>query len=403
MPIHVRIAIALAGLGLSCIALGRTASGQIIQAEEGSWIANTRDAADSVSRFMLGREQSDAENSRGFYQAGDALFREATGLHQSDETRDQAKKRFEDAAKQFRKASEAAPGSALSQDAMFMYAESLFFADELTDAAEAYQKLQKDHPKNRHSDQIGTRLFSITQYWIDTEKANETSWLRVNLFDETRPAFDADGHAVRVLDQIRYDDPTGRLADDATMAAAAEYMRQEDYEMADEFLTDLRQTFPDSEHFFMAHLLGIQCKLALYRGPNYSGLMLEEAEELVQKTRQRFPDQARQEEYVEMLARASAQVTFRRAEHLAARARYREKKREYRAASIYYQEILEKYPDAPQAQTAREKLERLTGRPPVPTQRLSWLTRIFPDSKPTEPLELKSGTVDSPTQSGVLR
>ena len=97
-----------------------------------------------------------------------------------------------------------------------------------------------------------------------------------------------DGHAIRVLDQIRFDDPTGRLADDATMRAASEYLRQQKYVEADEFLTDLRQTFPDSEHLFLAHMLGIQCKLELYAGPAYSGLVLEDAEKLVQKLTPRF-------------------------------------------------------------------------------------------------------------------
>ncbi len=84
--------------------------------------------------------------------------------------------------------------------------------------------------------------------------------------------------------------PPADLADDATMAAAAEYIRQKKFEDADEFLTDLRETFSDSEHLFLAHLLGIRCKLEIYAGPRYSGLILEEAETLVKQTRQRFPD-----------------------------------------------------------------------------------------------------------------
>ena len=170
-----------------------------------------------------------------------------------------------------------------------------FFANRLTHAAKVYEKLQKEYPRNRHNDRISARLFSISKYWIDTVKANEDKWFTLNLTDPKRPRLDADGHAIRVLDQIRYDDPTGRLADDATMAAAAEHIRQGHFEKADEFLTDLRETFTDSDHLFLAHLLGLKCKLEVYAGPEYSGLVLDEAEKLVKQNETTFPGQAPRE------------------------------------------------------------------------------------------------------------
>src|SRR6056297_2043591 len=174
-----------------------------------------------------------------------------------------------------------------------MLAESQFFADRLANATDSYQRLQNEYPRNRHSDRAAARLFSISRYWIETEKVGGGSWTP-NFTDPTRPKLDAKGHAIRVLDQIRFDDPTGRLADDATMAAAAEFIRQEKYDRADEFLTDLRETYTDSEHLFLAHLLGIRCKMEVYAGPHYSALLLDEAEKLVKQTRQRFPDRLRE-------------------------------------------------------------------------------------------------------------
>ena len=232
-------------------------------------------------------------------------------------------------------------------------------------------------------------MFSISRYWIDTVKSPQKSWSPLNLTDASRPRVDTDGHAIRVLDQIRYDDPTGRLADDATMAAAAEYIRQEKFEEADEFLTDLRETFTDSEHLFLAHLLGIQTKLSIYGGPLYSGLVLEEAEKLVKQTRQRFPDKMSEKKYADMVARASAEIAFHRAERLAYRAEYREKKKEYGAAAFYYQRLLEDYGDTPHAEKARKRLEAIKPLPSIPTPRLSFLKTVFPDSRSKDPLEMK--------------
>ncbi|WP_231603021.1 tetratricopeptide repeat protein [Neorhodopirellula pilleata] len=368
---------------------------------------STQKTLDRVSRFVTGREQANASKAKDLYQEGDRIFRAASAnssqVARDGDTEGREKAEFAKAAKLFRRASEAEPGSALSQDALFMQAESLFFADQLTEATDIYQKLQKDYPRNRHSDRVASRLFSITQYWIDTEKAGGGGIMPINLFDPTRPRLDVDGHAIRVLDSIRYDDPTGRLADDATMAAAAEYIRQGKFEMADEFLTDLRETFPDSEHFFLAHMLGIRCKLEVYAGPQYSGLMLEEAEKLVQQTRERFPNKLQDQQTADMLARASAEVAFRHAEHLSVRAQYREKKREFRAATEYYQRILNEYPNTPQAEKARERLQETTSLPAVPERRLTWLKAVFPDSKSSSPLEFSFESPTGEKRETVLR
>jgi outer membrane protein assembly factor BamD (BamD/ComL family) len=340
-------------------------------------------ATRSFTNMVTGKEQEDRNLAKDFYSEGDRLFRGASG-----QPAEQRKKTFKAAGKQFRKAAEAAPGSALEQDALFMQAESLFFSDQLTLATDTYQKLQKEFPRNRHNDRVAARLFSISRYWIDTVKADDGGWMKINLTDSSRPRIDTDGHAIRVLDQIRYDDPTGRLADDATMAAAAEYIRQEKFEEADEFLTDLRETFSDSEHLFLAHLLGIRVKLEVYAGPNYSGLVLEEAETLVRQTRQRFPEKMAEERYGEMVARASAEIQYHRAEREADRSSYHEKQNEYGAARFHYEVLLRDYPDTPQAENARERLKATEGLPARPTRRLSWMTKIFPESRPRKPLEM---------------
>lgn len=367
------------------------------QVSNETWADSTKKSATAVANFVSGREQENVPRAKKFYQNGDALFRQAGDLPVGD-----ALKTYRSAARQFEKAGEAAPGSALEQDALYMQGESLFFADRLTEATEVYQSLQKNFPRSRHNDRVAARLFSISRYWIDTEKSGQNRWF--NLTDAKRPRLDTDGHAIRVLDQIRYDDPTGRLADDATMACAAEYIRQKKYDRADEFLTDLRETFTDSDHLFLAHLLGIRCKLEVYAGPKYSGLVLEEADKLVKQTRQRFPVQLQEQKYADLVARAAAEISFLRAERLAYRAEYREKRHEYGAARYYYNELLKLHGDTPQAEIARKRLAKIERYPAIPTRRLSWLTTIFPDPRRGDPLEpTQPGSNESPSNETILR
>ena len=259
-----------------------------------------------------------------------------------------------------------------------MQGESLFFADRLVEASDVYETLQSDFPRNRHIDKVAARLFSISQYWINVAKAEEGSWGSINLTDPTRPRLDTQGHAIRVLDQIRFDDPTGRLAD-AALAAAVEYMRQGQFQEADEFLLDIRETFPDSEHLFMAHLLGITVKLETYRGPKYSGLALEEAEKLVKQTRERFPDKlaAPDQDFGERLDSSAAKVAFLQAERLRYRAGVaREKNLGLLVTTTTCCLPSTRIPHM--LQLARDSLRR--EKPRRPAQRLSWLTTIFPDS-----------------------
>lgn len=369
-----------------------------VAAQEPSLAEQTKQSSDRVVRFFTGREQENPERAKELYREADQVFKQAT-----QEPSDQRAKAFARAAKVFQRAGEAAPGTALQQDALFMQAESLFFSDRLVKAAEVYEKLQKEFPSNRHIDRAAARLFSISRYWIETVEADDNSWVPINLTDAKKPRMDIEGHAIRVLDQIRYDDPTGRLADDATMAAAAEYIRQKKYEEADEFLTDLRETFTDSEHLFLAHLMGISVKLENYRGPKYSGLILEEADTLVKQTRERFPDKLAEKEYGDRVSKAAAEIAFLRAERLRYRAGYRERRKEYGAARYYYNLLIQKYPDTPHADTARERLANIQELPGTPPQRLSWLTTIFPDSSSSSPpLELSEPS-DSPTTGTILR
>jgi len=340
---------------------------------------------DAVKLTPQERERRLAQ-ARSHYQAGQELF--DTG---SKKRRDAAATDFIKAAKQFEKAAKAHPGSAIAQDATFMQAESLFFADHLPKAEQAYAQLQKEFPNSRHNDRAAARMFSIAQYWIETEKAGGNGVPMVNFTDEKKPWFDADGHAVRVLDQIRYDDPTGRLADDATMAAAVEKFRQQKYTEADEFLTDLRETFTDSEHLFNAHLLGIRCKLEMYAGPRYSQLVLDEADKLIRQTRMRFPDKMQDPQTREVVARAAAEVDYRKAERLYVRAQYREKRREYGAAKIYYQQILENHDRTSYAEQARERLDVISDYAAIPQRPLEWLTKIFPEGERAKPLITTEG------------
>ena len=314
------------------------------------------------------------------------LYREADDLYRQAIAADQGKKAgiFELAAVKFQGAADRWPDSALAMDALFMAGESYFFADNYPQANLAFERLVKAFPNNRYLDTVDQRRFAIARYWIDLNRDNPEPWFYANYFSKERPWKDARGSGLRIFDKIRVDDPTGRLSDDATLAAANEHFAAGKFVKADEYYTDLRKAYPTSEHQFLAHFLGLKAKINSYSGPAYGGTCLDEAEKLIKQMRRQFPQESERER--DYLERAAAEIRYHKAERLAFLARYYDNRAEYRAAAHYYARVVREYEDTPHAATANDRIAQITGLPAVPPQKMQWLVNLFPESDDVKPL-----------------
>jgi outer membrane protein assembly factor BamD (BamD/ComL family) len=275
------------------------------------------------------------------------------------------------------------PDSALEQDGLYMAAESYFFADSYPKANTYYEKLIKKYPGTKYMDTIDARRYAIAQYWLEiTDRTPESMW-GMNLTSARRPWRDTRGHALRIYDKIRIDDPTGKLADDATLAAANAHFVAGNYFKADEYYGDLRKAFPMSEHQFKAHFLGLKTKLLSYQGSQYSGDALDEADKIIKQIKRQFPNEARQEH--EFLARAAAEVRFKKAEREWDLAQYYVRRGEYGSARLYQQTLVDEFDDTPYAERAREQLGEQRDLPAQPTKYGAWLVDYFPREEPAKP------------------
>ncbi|MCI0357888.1 MAG: hypothetical protein L0211_05290 [Planctomycetaceae bacterium] len=291
---------------------------------------------------------------------------------------------FESAAPKFAEAADRWPDSALAMDGYFMAGEAMFFSDHYAAANKHYEQLVKAFPNNRYIDVVAQRRFAIAQYWIEIDRTNPEEFYYVNFLDKTRPWKDARGHGLRVYDKIRVDDPTGRLADDSTLALANENFARRKFIKADDYYSDLRKAYPSSEHQFSAHFLGLKAKLNSYDGPAYSGAPLDEAEKLIKQMRRAFPQECEQEkEYIE---RAAAEIRFKKAERLAFWSQYYDRRGENRAARHHYERIVTDYADTPLAARAQERIVKIADQPPVPPQRAAWLVNLLPEPDKVKPL-----------------
>lgn len=330
-------------------------------------------AVRSTVQEALGRAP-DETAARQFYQEADALFQKASAA-QDDERADL----FVEAAGKYAEAAEKWPDSMLQEDALLMKAESYFFADRYNDSRRAFEELVAEYPNTRHIDRVAARRFDIAQYWLAVHRDNPRFFLTPNWGNEKLPHNDTFGNAVRVFDKIRLDDPTGRLADDAAMAAGSAYFAAGEYRHAERFLTDLRQTYPESQHQFEAALLGVKSKIKLYQGPDYASAPLEEAQQLIELMFEQFPNQAR--EHREYLENAYKDVRLKLALRDWQTAKFYDRRGQYGGARHYYRKLIREFSDTSLAADAQSRLEEIQDEPDHPPQRMQWLVDAMPETK----------------------
>lgn len=350
---------------------------------------STFDKISGVFKNSIGKG-ANPDVARQMYAEAETAYQEAVAARHSDPSADHAL-RFAAAGKKFAEAGERWPKSSLEEDALFMAGECYYFADRYPRANHYFELVLKNHPNSRHLDRIEARRFTIAQFWLDSYEKDPQAFYEFNVVDRTRPWRDWFGNSTRIFDKVRLDDPTGRLADDATMAAGVAHFERGRYLKADDYFTDLRKAFPSSEHQLQAHLRGIEAKLRSYQGPDYSGQALDDAEKLILQVRKQFPNDARAN--MEYLQRAYAEVRFRKAERQLHLARFYDRRRQYGAAREYYDNVLETYGDiASLAGPARERRAAIADQPATPAQLLPWLVNAFPTREENKPLIATSPT-----------
>lgn len=324
-------------------------------------------------RKAVGRGPNQAA-AQELYDAAEVVYKEAIALEGSERTA-----RFEEAARQFAVAAARWPDSGLEEDGLFKAGESWFFADHYPNSRNSFDELVKKFPNTRHLDVVDLRRFAIAQYWSDMDKADPHWALTPNVTDRKRPLTDTFGHSIKVYDRIRLDDPTGRLADDATLAAANAMFAKGRYDQADVFYTDYIRTYPSAPNQFEAHMLSVKCKLKLYQGADYDSASLDEAEELITRIHRIFPQESANEK--EYLENAYKQIRTQKAQRHWTVAEFYDRRKEYGAARFYYRKIMKDFPNSNLSEQAEKRIAEVADLPDTPPDRFTWITRWFEDPK----------------------
>ncbi|GAB5407011.1 MAG: tetratricopeptide repeat protein [Aureliella sp.] len=323
-------------------------------------------------------KRKDFELATQQFKEADTMFQNAGQMQGEERTN-----AFRAASNMYKKSADNWQNSDLAQDALLGCAEALFFAEDYYQADQYYSKLVKEYPKTRYLDHVERRIWDIGDYWLSVGKQNNSPFYVVNFTDPKKPWNDTEGHGERIYETMRMNNPTGKLADDATMRLAMQRYENKDFEAAAATFAELRTIYPDSEHQLDAQRYELQSLLASYQGPNYSSVPLSDAKKRVDQIPRLFPVKSR--EHAEELAKARSTIDYLEAERIWGNATYRMARDENASAKFHLSRILNEYPNTPFAEKAAQAAERIKDARPEPAQHFKWIADAFGENKEDRP------------------
>jgi len=164
-----------------------------------------------------------------------------------------------------------------------------------------------------------------------------------------------DDEALAMLEKVYSRRPTGPLAPDAVFRQAEYHREKSHFAEAEELLRKFLTEFPNHARARQAELWSAQCAMAANTGPTHDDSSLTRAEDTLRSYRQKYPQEAAQEN----VDAALEKIRQIRAERKLEQAEYYHRARRTKAARFYAQMVVDKYPGTPSFARAQALLGEL--------------------------------------------
>ncbi len=262
---------------------------------------------------------------------------------------------LDQAARLFRKIADNTKNSVqVAEEARFFEAECYRRHKRYPKARDTYSKMLNDFPSGAYREQAVHYLYLIAEYWLDDTReemrqAREMRegkrwivWPHFFHWDKSKPWADEEGWAMETLEQVRYNDMLGPLADKALFLAGGVKFFNEDYKEADQYFTQLVEMHKDSPLAPQAIELAIISKHMSTGGADYDGRKCAEARQLVDKALNNYAELRAKK--TEFLTRQLAGITLQQAEKDYKIAEFYRRTGHPGAAYFYYEIVRRRYP-----------------------------------------------------------
>jgi outer membrane protein assembly factor BamD (BamD/ComL family) len=274
-------------------------------------------------------------------------------------------------------------------EARYYEAECYRLEGQYPKAADIYVDLLNKFPQNPYREQAVQHMFDIANYWLDDTRSDMKAyrdqregkrwcvWPTVFYWDKTKPFLDERGRAIEKLEQVRFNDINGPLADKALFLCGSVKFFEEDYRDADHYFSQIYERHPNSPLAAKALELAIVSKHLSTGGPEYDGRKVAEARKLVHAALESYPELANKKR-----GELEKQLIFISEQQAAKEygiAEYYKRTGHAPSAYFYYELVARRYPGTDHAKKAevqlaelKQKLEKTehgtSTTPPLPQQ-----------------------------------
>jgi outer membrane protein assembly factor BamD (BamD/ComL family) len=258
---------------------------------------------------------------------------------------------------------------ALAEEAIFYEAECLRQQHCYPKAADTYNKLLNEFHSGAYHEQAIERMFEIANFWLQDTRARMAAeeehkqgkrwvvWPELVHFDKEKPLLDEEGRAVEKLEQVRFNDMQGPLADKALFLAGGVKFFNADYKEADFYYSQLVEMHPNSPYAQQAIKLDIICKQLSTGGAQYDGRKVAEARQMVDRVYRGYPELANKEG--DFLNRQLLTITNQQAQKDFEAAEFYRRTSHPCAAYFCYEIVRRRYPGTRYADLAAKKMTEI--------------------------------------------
>jgi TolA-binding protein len=225
----------------------------------------------------------------------------------------------------------------------FTDAEVLLARGKLYKAAWRYEKFLDDYPDSTLRDAALEREFQIASEFLAGRRKTVLIF-KLRAYDD----------GIKIMEKISDRTGSADIAKNASLAVAQNYEKRKKYDQAYLKWSQISTRWPTGETGKDALLGMARTKYAAYRGPVFDASGLVSAKSYYENFRLRYPGEAQKIGVDEILSRIYEQL----AEKNLLIAKYYERTGSNLAANLYYQMVVDTWPNSKAATTAREALNQ---------------------------------------------
>jgi outer membrane protein assembly factor BamD (BamD/ComL family) len=257
----------------------------------------------------------------------------------------------------------------IAEEARYYEAESLRRQRAYPKAADTYNRMLNDFPSGAYREQAIQHMFEIADRWLDDTRTEMTQknevregkrwfiWPDWFHFEKDKPFLDEEGRAVEKLEQVRYNDMTGPLADRALFLEGSVKMFRGDYKDAEHCYSQIVEMHRNSPLAPQALELAIITKQLSTGGPDYDARKLAEARRLIDVALRNYPDLIRDKS--EFLNRQLASISFQQAAKDFNVAEFYRRTGHPCSAYFCYEVVRRRYPGTKYSDLATQRMNEL--------------------------------------------